>query len=681
MLSRNKFLLWFSLSAVSLAAASTRTSLADGDQAEVAAAARQVLSHRCFACHGANGSAQRNIFVLDRERLVQSRAVVPGDTNSLLLRVVDSDAMPFGGPPLQPDEKAALRRWVLAGAPQWPDRVDQPARSFVSETRVRSLIAQDLVAQPARARSFLRYFSLVHLYNAGSSDAELETYRIGLSKLINSLSWRKEIALPAAIDAARTLLRIDLRDYGWTAATWDRLLASYPYALGSAADQQITQLSGAAAPYIRADWFAARASAPPLYHEILELPKTVEELERVLGIDAARDFAEEKNVARAGLRASGVSRNNRVLERHPSAYGSYWKSFDFRSSADQQDIFQNPLAFNAAGSEIIFNLPNGLQGYFVADAAGRRINEAPVAIVSDRTNPDDPVIRNGVSCMSCHYDGIRQFTDEVRAVVRANSGVTFDRGKALAIYASQESFDAWIAGDRSRFETAARAMRASATSANREPVNALARRFSADLTLSNAAAEAGLGPADFREIIRNNPRLEQLGYAQLIVAGGAIKRDAWERTFEDLASELARGQVRPSASLREVTARHANGAVSALRRLPSTEITPASILKASKTLSIQSMTIFLKPDQLEHELRKRSEFEALGLSTTKNFPRADLIVVLDRPVFTYTFTYSVSSAETGMVVMTGKVIAFDGSLAAPKIAKEIVGKLQAVKAN
>ena len=57
----------------------------------------------------------------------------------------------------------------------------------------------------------------------------------------------------------------------------------------------------------------AAASAPPLYHEILRLPHTVDELERLLGIDTARNLRQESFVLRGGVRTSGVSRNNRVI--------------------------------------------------------------------------------------------------------------------------------------------------------------------------------------------------------------------------------------------------------------------------------------------------------------------------------------------------------------------------------
>ncbi|HEY7543486.1 MAG TPA: cytochrome c, partial [Blastocatellia bacterium] len=420
---------------------------ADGDGRELALRARALLNQHCFQCHGLNGIARKNVFVLDRARLLASKVITPGDENSLLLKMIERDAMPPTDDKLSAEEKSAIRSWILAGAQDWNDSRSE-TRAFISEPEILAAIREDLARASERSRPFLRYFSLAHLYNAGASDEEMNTYRASLSKLINSLSWHREITLPAPIDAAKAVYRIDLRDYQWTAQTWNLILSAYPYGIRTADTEVIRVLSGALLPYVRADWFAANASVPPLYHDLLALPRTVQELERMLGVDAARDLAEEKNVARAGLRTSGVSENNRVLERHPTAYGAYWKSFDFRSSLDDQNIFRDPLRLNPAGGEMIFNLPNGLQAYFITDGHGNRLDQAPIQIVSDRNNADEPVITNGRSCMSCHFDGVKSFRDEVRAVVRDTRVGAFDSDRAIALYPEQDALDRLVEKDR-----------------------------------------------------------------------------------------------------------------------------------------------------------------------------------------------------------------------------------------
>ena len=89
-------------------------------------------------------------------------------------------------------------------------------------------------------------------------------------------------------------------------------------------------------PFVHIDWFLATASLPPLYHDILALPETDRELEASLEVFVAENLqnAPGKRVWRAGFNNSRVSRHNRVLERHISRYGAYWKSYDFAGSSE-----------------------------------------------------------------------------------------------------------------------------------------------------------------------------------------------------------------------------------------------------------------------------------------------------------------------------------------------------------
>src|SRR5262249_16703206 len=161
---------------------------------------------------------------------------------------------------------------------------------------------------------------------------------------------------------AGTLLRIDLRDYKWSARTWDRLVSAYPYRVSTPeAPSSVLGLQ----QVLRADWFVTTAARPPLYHDLLQLPSTDRELERQLRVDVLANLQED-NVARAGFNGSGVSQNNRLIERHDASYGAYWRSYDFNDNSGRQNLFEHPLgpvpgqnSFVHAGGEILFNPPNG----------------------------------------------------------------------------------------------------------------------------------------------------------------------------------------------------------------------------------------------------------------------------------------------------------------------------------
>jgi len=199
-------------------------------------------------------------------------------------------------------------------------------------------------------------------------------------------------------------------------------------------------------------------------------------------------------------------------------------------------------------------LPNGLQAYFLANGQGQRLDAAPIEIVSDRHQPEDPVIRNGRSCMVCHYDGTRSFKDEVRPTLREFDEVRFNLKKAFALYPPQETLDRAMSQDRARFLKAAAEVGADAAqSPETEPIRALARRFESDLDLAHAAAETGLAPEPFEQRLRASSRLIAIGFGLLLTPGGAVKRDTWEQHFRELADRLDIGDVAPGGE--EIAAR------------------------------------------------------------------------------------------------------------------------------
>ena len=58
---------------------------------------------------------------------------------------------------------------------------------------------------------------------------------------------------------------------------------------------------------------------------------------------------------------------------------------------------------------------------------------------------------------------------------------------------------------------------------------------------------------------------------------------------------------------------------------------------------------------------------------------ADVIIEIDRPLFTYTFTYQITSRSNGIVLATGKVSAFDGNAAAPRLAERIIEEIRVAR--
>jgi hypothetical protein len=110
------------------------------------------------------------------------------------------------------------------------------------------------------------------------------------------------------------------------------------------------------------------------------------------------------------------------------------------------------------------------------------------------------------------------------------------------------------------------------------------------------------------------------------------------------------------------------------------ETSPKSLLRRARTVYVESDTSFFESAQLQNALRKRDEFDAWGMAILDgNWDRrnvADIIVEVDRPLFTYTFTYKITARDTGVLLAAGKVTAFDGNAAAPKIAGRIIEEVK-----
>ena len=512
-------------------------------QQGVAQDAYAIFEQSCLICHGPDGAYKETLLMEHSALVTANGSVVPGnpEASRLYKRLLGEGGqlMPLGGPPLPDPQIETVKNWILAGAPDWAT-VATTDGDFISQGEILNTIENHLMSLPSFDRAFARYFTMTHLYNAGEPPSILQEYRKGLNKLINSLSWEREITNPQPIDPEGTIFYIDLRHYEWDVNDgWGQIEAEYPYHISygaptqTALKAQLTRLQGEMKtdmPSVHVDWFIAQASLPPLYHDLLSLPLTNRGLETRLEVDVVRNITNSPGVDvwRAGTNSSGVSNNNRVIERHTSRYGAYWKSYDFAGSVGTQNIFTHPLSFTHDGGEVIFNLPNGLQGYYITTATGSRLDAAPTDIVS---NPaaSDPKVRTGLSCFGCHIEGMNTFEDEMRSVIEANTNPAYDKAQALRLYVEQSEMDALLQEDMNRYKGALEAT--SGTIDDIEPIQRFHEVFQDDVDAAYAAAVVGLETEVFLEKIRENVGLRNVGLLVLDNEGGSMKRDAWTSSF------------------------------------------------------------------------------------------------------------------------------------------------------
>ncbi|WP_425618505.1 SHD1 domain-containing protein [Anatilimnocola sp. NA78] len=640
--------------------------------------AHKVLKATCYRCHGEDGTSEGGFnFALNLSKL--AKTLVSGKTPAAStlyqrLTATDDSVMPPIGESPRPSAQdiATIKSWIEAGCPTIS--TEKP-REFLTNENVVKLINADAQQYNERSRRFLRYFTLTHLFNAGVSEDELQTYRNAFTKLINSLSWNTTLLVPHAVDPARTIFRIDMRDVHWNVAMWEKIEEANPYflQLQTPDAQAICDLTQAKMPYVRVDWFVFAASKPPLYHVMLGLPETDTELENLLRVNATANIEQEQAI-RAAFNRSGVSQNNRLIEWHKSPYGSYWKSYDFGGNAGKQNLFEYPLGpgaeegrFKHDGGELIFTLPNGLQGYLLVDENGKRIDQGPTNIVSDPKRPDKTVT-NGVSCMSCHYTGVIPKTDEVGPAVRANAKAYENAKDILALYREPDDLNRVLAEDARRFASAMQRIGVSSLSRSGEPISAMAAQFQQELDPTLAAAEFGLSTDNFFKRLDDSPLMSRR-FAALRSPGGVIKRDVFATGFGEATVELkitleatitvtprggsspapAIASVTPSASPRPVIGKPGDKAGEVMRF--------NDITWGVKSLAFAPSGALLAAGKIDRELRV---FDVTKESTAATIGNQEILGAIEQCIFTPSGSRLLAGGYSGHITVFS--VTKDGTL-------------------
>ncbi len=524
----------------------------------VAKAAFDVLEKSCSRCHQegrltARERPAKNFgFILRLDQLAQDpNYILPGNPyGSKLFKEIVDEEMPYdvmyegsSNYSPTPDDVKALETWIKSLGANAVASCEQ--HKFITNADMVGFMAADLDKLPRARVSGTRYLTLTHLKNACTDDQAMNVYRQGMIKLINSLSRSSDVIRLQTIDPEQTIIRINIDDLGWSRRDWETVLAIYPYNIEP--DIKLTGVfraaTGTQLPYVRGDWFVYYASRPPLYDALLRLGENFAALTRNESVDVQGDIM-KLEVARAGFQKSGVSQNNRLIERHSSRSGYFWTSYDFRGNEGVRNLFEHPLGpggpngFQHDGGETIFSLPNGFQAYYLNTSKGQRLDKGPTDIVRDLSRKD-LAVTNGVSCMGCHDQGMRKAKDDIRSLVL--DGTIFpkdERDVVEAIYPPHDKMDQIIADDGKRFiDAETRAGIDPALTLNGvEMINVLSKRYEDDVDLNLAAASLGLTKDQFTKVANDadrkfKPLLRRLEQA-------TVPFDQFEASFRDLADNL-----------------------------------------------------------------------------------------------------------------------------------------------
>lgn len=325
------------------------------------------------------------------------------------------------------------------------------------------LCAADLASLPPNLRPVTRYFTL-----GSVPSVDRERWTKVLSFHCNALSTESDIVSPVIVpNAAGSILRVNLLDYGWKTETWEALAEVEPYfhakleqetdglvdqwfarkgadgkwydyekrqvpgkvkknritaiapwvavtPASSLAAQQAVELSGSAIPIVDGRWFiwqtAIQTDRKPGYYDFIGI-KDKATFDALIGFDAKLAEKAKRVEMLEAVAESIVTLQPRRIGAFPAISGSYWQTFDNREAVDEH----NPLrilngGFKFDATEVFGHLPNGLMMWGLFNADGVRQDTAPDFIASDATaHGTDRRVHAGLSCVRCHgvHSGIQ----------------------------------------------------------------------------------------------------------------------------------------------------------------------------------------------------------------------------------------------------------------------------------
>ncbi len=480
--------------------------------------ADEVIEEHCRSCH-APGKTYAAVFPTGdiADMPFDARIVVAGNADaSPLFESIASNRMPLGKK-MTSAEVDTLKRWIETlgqkiAAPVTETREAKAAPTvslphFAGGTRHERMLAivADISDADERDRAFYRYFSFantplsaVDCNLTGAGRNPMFYLHAAFNKYINSVSLSPRVVPVTPISGTEgAIVRIDMRDYGWTTQMWESLSSAeynetaarsgfspeawrdlatvYPYGIDPSVDPMLAVVANAAqtpVPVLRADWVAHFGSRAPYYDMFLGLTAQIGDLEARLGLNVEEEI-QAGRIIRAGILpgSSGVSDHNRMLERFDlSSNGYYWKSYDFAGDVNRQSLTLYPdgpegmshtatqtEAFEHDGGEMIFSLPNGLQGYYLSTNKGERLLVGPASIVSFRTKAigKGVEIENARSCFDCHANGLIAKSDQMRDIIKASKRFSPEESDILAdFYIDNEQLSEIYKQDSNVFLTA-----------------------------------------------------------------------------------------------------------------------------------------------------------------------------------------------------------------------------------
>jgi hypothetical protein len=429
--------------------------------------------------------------------------------------------------------------------PKSPDDVAYEAAKYLE----RILTIDKSLTRSLRTR-FISLYSLPKkaTRKTKTGDVEFSPLDDMVKVLLFAINQTNRVNAPATlIRVSDDLFAIELDSPGWTPEAWESLAAKDPYFrpewIEEATWSWLTSYSQSAYPIMRADQFVTLATTAPHYYELLGLPKTKDELLKLLGVDET--LLATSNRIKASVKTDGltVTRNNRILERRQGAF-DIWSSNDVANSKDKKNALTQ---LDTIGGEVhkleidaqehFFELGNGLWGTYLNDAKGVRADEVPINLASDPNFIDNRVIA-GRSCFVCHVLGIQGIASDQASLLR-NQVIQLRTLKPEDAIALESRYDdrmvqRFIATDQENFRAAVEHI----TGTTPEKIatmygNAWRDYAESRVSLHQAAVESGLSDAGLVSVITPAIDPNLLKFLELDAQGKpkTLARDVFENKF------------------------------------------------------------------------------------------------------------------------------------------------------
>lgn len=434
---------------------------------------------------------------------------------------------------------------VVAPAAVKPEWLGDPASEV--QGALAWMVASNLTANPVEAYNW-RFLSA---YNLAPADRDVMDKALRFT--VNALNF--ENAMAPVVKIGPSLWAVDIRDPGWSAAAWEKTFAQQTYFqanwLPAKEWAELLAATGSAYPIVRADQFIVLATLDPGYYDLLDLPRTQKELLAKLKVSFADNAAIGSDLAGNVIRDLTVTQNNRRLVRLRGVRTT-WISFDVENGKGRKNVLKQlgkPAdnekekelhELDADGNEIIFELANGLHGYWLNNAAGNRVAEVPAKIAKD-DNYRDRTVKAGRSCITCHANGMQPFRDHFSEMLETGGvglrGLDKRTSLQLNRFYDQFRLQPLVQVDSLAFAQSVTRATGLTTAENAKAFTDFHRGYVENrVGLREAAIDMGLPEAATLGLMRealatksflpsNDPNLAQLAI------GKTIARDAWEDSF------------------------------------------------------------------------------------------------------------------------------------------------------